>query len=132
ASSGASACRNIVQSSRCLTADLMHIKAAARAGASIACVTDAQCFHCGLPAAEPGRWRAPLLGAPRDFCCAGCLAVASTIAGAGHAAYYETREQPGGRPRELPDALVYDDPQAQRQFTFSSAPHERSATLIFD
>jgi Cu2+-exporting ATPase len=95
-------------------------------------VAASACFHCGLPVAEGGRWRAPVLGMPRDFCCAGCLAVASTIAAAGHDAYYETREQPGARPRGLPNALVYDDPQAQKQFAFASAPNERSATLILD
>jgi Cu2+-exporting ATPase len=90
------------------------------------------CFHCGLPVAGPGRWRAPVLGAPRDFCCAGCLAVASTIAAAGHGAYYETREQPAATPRGLPDARVYDDPQAQKQFAVSDSPHERGATLILE
>ena len=93
----------------------------------------ATCFHCGLPALEPGRWRAPVLGAPREFCCAGCQAVASTIAAAGHAQYYETREQPGAKPEMLPaDALAYDDPLAQQQFADSHGPNERSATLILD
>ncbi len=90
------------------------------------------CFHCGLPLPEPGRWRAPVLGVPRNFCCAGCQAVASTIAAAGHARYYETRERPGAKPESLPDALAYDDPLAQRQFTDSNGPNERSATLILD
>jgi len=92
----------------------------------------AACFHCGLPVLEAGRWRAPVLGAPREFCCAGCAAVASAIAAGGFAHYYETRAQPGTRPHELAAALSYDDPQAQRQFTFSSGPNERCATLILD
>jgi Cu2+-exporting ATPase len=91
------------------------------------------CFHCGLPVPEPGRWHAPVLGAAREFCCAGCQAVASTIAAAGHARYYETREQPGAKPEMLPaDALAYDDPLAQQQFTDSNGPNERGATLILD
>jgi Cu2+-exporting ATPase len=92
----------------------------------------AACFHCGLPVLEAGRWRTPVLGAVREFCCAGCEAVASTIASGGFAHYYETRAQPGTRPPELPPALAYDDPQAQKQFTFSSGPNERAATLILD
>jgi P-type Cu2+ transporter len=49
------------------------------------------CFHCGLPVAGGGR-----------FCCAGCEAVATTIAAAGLGAYYETRTAPGARPEPLP------------------------------
>ncbi len=90
------------------------------------------CFHCGLPVAEPARWRAPVLGAARDFCCAGCEAVASTIAAAGFAHYYETRTQPGAKPQDLPAALAYDDPLAQRQFAVEEGPGRRSATLILD
>jgi P-type Cu2+ transporter len=95
-------------------------------------VAQATCFHCGLPVAEAGRWSAPVLGAPREFCCAGCEAVASTIALGGFARYYETRAQPGARPQALPDAQVYDDPQAQRQFAADEGPGRRSATLILD
>ena len=49
------------------------------------------CFHCALPVSGGGR-----------FCCAGCEAVASTIAAAGLGAYYETRTAPGARPEPLP------------------------------
>ena len=60
----------------------------ARAGALPAC------FHCGLPVVEPGRHRVALLGAQRELCCAGCEAVARTIAAAGLERYYETRQPP--------------------------------------
>jgi P-type Cu2+ transporter len=52
----------------------------------------AGCFHCGSPLSAPRR--ATLLGAERDICCAGCEAVALTIARAGLGAYYETRSAP--------------------------------------
>ena len=39
-----------------------------------------------------------------------------TIAAAGFSNYYETRTGPGAKPGDLPQALAYDDPQAQRQF----------------
>ena len=90
------------------------------------------CFHCGLPAFEAGRWRAPVLGAQRDFCCAGCSAVASTIAAGGFEDYYATRSAPAARPEKLAAVPVYDDPLAQQQFTFSSAPNQRTTTLILD
>ena len=49
------------------------------------------CFHCGQPVPAAGRHRAAVLGAEHEFCCAGCEAVARTIAGAGFERYYETR-----------------------------------------
>ena len=82
--------------------------------------------------AEPARWRAPLLGAPREFCCAGCEAVASTIAAAGFERYYETRSGPARKPQDLPGLAAFDDPQAQRQFVSSPGPNERGAILILD
>jgi Cu2+-exporting ATPase len=57
------------------------------------------CFHCGAPVLEAGAHRAAVLGAERDFCCAGCEAVASTIAGAGFERYYETRTALASPPR---------------------------------
>ncbi len=90
------------------------------------------CFHCGLPVGEAGRWRSPVLGAARDFCCGGCQAVASTIVAGGHEDYYATRSAPAARPGQLAAALAYDDPLAQRQFAVSGGPHERTATLILD
>ena len=54
----------------------------------------AACFHCALPVLEPGRHVAPVLGAVREFCCAGCEAVARTIVAGGFERYYETRSAP--------------------------------------
>ncbi len=90
------------------------------------------CFHCGLPVLEPGRHVAPVLGAERAFCCAGCEAVARTIAGAGFEKYYEARSSAGVRPEALPPPAVYDDPAAQREFVAAPREHEREATLILD
>ena len=92
----------------------------------------AACFHCGLPLAVPGRWRAPVLGAAREFCCAGCKAVATTIAAGGFERYYEARESPGDRPQARAAAAIYDDPLAQRQFAFQDGPHRLSVTLILE
>jgi Cu2+-exporting ATPase len=96
----------------------------------------AVCFHCGLPVFDAGRWRAPVLDAVREFCCAGCAAVASTIVAGGLENYYATRSRPAAGPAARAEdraaASVYDDPQAQEQFTSSSNPNERTATLILD
>jgi len=66
------------------------------------------CFHCGLPVLEPGRYRAELLGAARELCCAGCEAVARTIAAAGLDAYYRTRSSAAAPPAELPPVEEVD------------------------
>jgi Cu2+-exporting ATPase len=73
-----------------------------------------------------------VLGAPRDFCCAGCQAVASTIAAAGFAKYYETRTAAGAKPQAMPELPPYDDPRAQAQFTRDEGPGRRGTTLILD
>ena len=49
------------------------------------------CFHCGLPVPEGSRFRTPVSGGERDFCCAGCLAAAQSIAACGLEAYYRLR-----------------------------------------
>jgi Cu2+-exporting ATPase len=90
------------------------------------------CYHCGLPVADPARWRAELLGAARDFCCAGCAAVASTIVAGGFERYYATRAGAAARLATPAAASIYDDPEAQRQFAWDSGPGERGATLILD
>jgi Cu2+-exporting ATPase len=69
----------------------------------------AACFHCGLPVLEAGSYRAPVLGAEREFCCAGCEAVARTIVAAGFERYYETRSAPGATPEPLPSVRNRDD-----------------------
>ncbi len=92
----------------------------------------AGCFHCGLPVAEPGRWRATVLGMPREFCCAGCEAVARTIVAGGFEGYYETRTSSGVKAESLPPAEIYDDPGAQKQFVARAGANRRTATLILD
>ena len=77
------------------------------------------CFHCGLPVLEVGRHRALLLGAERELCCAGCEAVASTIAAGGFERYYEART--AAAPRAMPD----------QEDTFSE-PETPEASLILE
>jgi len=51
------------------------------------------CYHCGAVNPRHRRWQDTVNGAARDFCCAGCLAVARTIDAAGLAGFYATRVQ---------------------------------------
>ena len=91
------------------------------------------CFHCGLPVTVPGRWRAPVLGEAREFCCGGCRAVAETIAGGGFARYYETRAalpaQPPAQPGE--SCALYDEPGALREFAARAADVEGALEATF-
>ncbi|MFW7345561.1 MAG: heavy metal translocating P-type ATPase [Pigmentiphaga sp.] len=68
-------------------------------GAPDAGAPAADCYHCGQHAG--GGLRASLAGAPRWFCCAGCLAAAQTIHGAGLESFYRFRS---GLGRPLDDA----------------------------
>ncbi|HEX4869605.1 MAG TPA: heavy metal translocating P-type ATPase [Moraxellaceae bacterium] len=76
------------------------------------------CFHCGLPVPDRLELRAPVLGAPRAFCCEGCRAVAETIVASGLEDYYRDRDRRAEGPAPLPGALtqlqVWDHPAAQK------------------
>lgn len=63
------------------------------------------CFHCGLSVLEPGRFRAAVLGAERQLCCAGCEAVVRTITAAGLESYYETRTSLAAPPALAPETI---------------------------
>ena len=73
-----------------------------------------------------------MLAAERDFCCAGCEAVARTIVAAGFEKYYESRSASGVRPEALPSTDLYDDPAAQKEFVAAPREGVREATLILD
>lgn len=91
---------------------LTHVNLAARQDAYSGSMTSATfapplaaCFHCGgaCPAGPP--WHAPIGEEVREFCCAGCLAVAQTIAGAGLDGFYRTRTALALRPEAAADVL---------------------------
>ena len=108
--------------------------------ASVPAAERSACFHCGLPVTEAGRYTALVDGAVREMCCPGCRAVAETIAGAGLASYYRSREtlpprESGVEPRP-PTARavleVYDRPELQRGFVTEHADGTREAVLILE
>ncbi len=76
--------------------------AAANSGADAP--SDGGCFHCGEPQFRRGRWTAVVEDTPREFCCAGCQAVAQTLGAAGLAGLYARRTD--GVPRPDPDAAM--------------------------
>ena len=64
------------------------------------------CFHCGEPALPGER-----------FCCAGCEAVSSAIAGLGLDDYYRLRAAAPSRPAAArTDLAAFDDPRVQAAF----------------
>ncbi|WPP02185.1 heavy metal translocating P-type ATPase [Pseudomonas sp. HR96] len=79
------------------------------------------CYHCALPVPAGQRYRAPVLGQIRDFCCPGCQAVAEAIV-AGHLEhYYQHRSQASHNPQELPlqlpdELALYDRGDVQGPF----------------
>ncbi|MEO8507741.1 MAG: heavy metal translocating P-type ATPase [Betaproteobacteria bacterium] len=62
-----------------------------------------RCYHCGTPNPQRLRWQATVAGAPREFCCAGCVAVAETLHAAGLDTLYAGRTQTAARPESAVD-----------------------------
>jgi len=95
------------------------------ASAEISPVAKDNCYHCGgeLPLNTP--YSVNLKGQLRQFCCAGCMAIAQTIHGQGLDAFYARRIPLGGKPEglsglsdQVPDQLLaYDDPLLLSRFT---------------
>jgi len=55
------------------------------------------CYHCGTPNPVRARWTAVVAGVDRQFCCAGCQAVAETLHAAGLDALYAGRTRAAAR-----------------------------------
>src|SRR5262245_24665258 len=81
---------------------------------------EAVCFHCGLPLPPRVRYRVTIAGVARPMCCAGCAAVAQTIADGGLASYYDARtalpETPRAKNRRSAQFASYDLPALQKSF----------------
>jgi Cu2+-exporting ATPase len=79
----------------------------------------AACYHCGLPIPPGAMFSAVIDGERRAMCCAGCQAVAETIAGHDLSAYYRSRTALAPRretPGTGPELALYDRPEVQRDF----------------
>jgi Cu2+-exporting ATPase len=91
------------------------------------------CFHCGLPVPAAGPWRTNLLGEPRDFCCAGCRAVAEAITRGGLEDYYRLRtaEAPTASRADESDDRLLDREDLQESFVRRAGPL-REAWFVLD
>ncbi|QQZ43930.1 cadmium-translocating P-type ATPase [Pseudomonas sp. SK3(2021)] len=83
--------------------------------------TPLPCYHCALPVPPGSRFTAVVLGAPREFCCPGCQAVAEAIVAGGLESYYSHRSEASANPQALPVQLVdelalYDRADVQQPF----------------
>jgi Cu2+-exporting ATPase len=77
------------------------------------------CFHCGLPITSGATFSAVIDGERRALCCAGCQAVAETIAGQDLTAYYRSRTALASRHESEAagtELALYDQPEVQRDF----------------
>jgi len=82
------------------------------------------CYHCGSSILPSDVFQAELAGVSRDFCCAGCMAIAQTIHGEGLEVFYARRAQTSDRPADylahssIPQSLLaYDDPSLLGRYT---------------
>ena len=90
-----------------------------------------RCWHCGDAVRPPSRHRAPIGGVEREFCCAGCRAVALTITGAGLERYYATRAAVPSAPPGGADAATTWD-AASAHVVRRRADGMREASLMLD
>ncbi|HEY7758233.1 MAG TPA: heavy metal translocating P-type ATPase [Burkholderiales bacterium] len=91
------------------------------------------CYHCGLPVPAGAPLFALIDGERRPMCCAGCQAVAQTIAGNDLGGYYRSRTAYAARQAaEAHDELaLYDLAQVQRDFVRESGT-ARETTLLLE
>lgn len=98
------------------------------------------CYHCGLPIPAGIDLTVEIARKTRRMCCAGCQAVASSIANSGLGDYYVHRDALPESPREaLPPVLenaLFDHPEIQKSFVrgldAANNPHIREAALILE
>lgn len=65
-----------------------------------------RCFHCNEPIPPEFNFTLDFDGKPRQFCCAGCLAVADTIIDSNLADYYRFRTEPASKANAMPADLT--------------------------
>lgn len=91
------------------------------------------CYHCGLDVPERCDYSLVIDDQSRDFCCPGCLAVASAIIDGGLEHFYQFRTENSVRPNELAsDFAVFDLPDVQQDFVFSVSDDSAQAQLLLE
>jgi Cu2+-exporting ATPase len=75
------------------------------------------CYHCGLPVDKAGEFVLSIQQQARDFCCPGCLAVATIINDDGLEQFYQFRSQLNRKPKQQKDSFaLYDRDDIQQSF----------------
>ena len=75
------------------------------------------CYHCGLPVDKVGEFVLSIQQQARDFCCPGCLAVATIINDDGLEQFYQFRSQLNRKPKQQKDSFaLYDRDDIQQSF----------------
>ena len=96
----------------------------------------AQCYHCGLPVPRGLQLAVAIDGAARVMCCAGCQAVAQTIADNGLTSYYRHRSALPLRddivPQTLRDLAAYDIPEVEGAAARDLGDQAREASLMLE
>ena len=91
------------------------------------------CFHCGLDVPPQSDFRLSIDGQSRDFCCPGCLAVASAIIDGGLEHFYQFRTENSVRPNETnADFAAFDLPEVQQDFVVEIGASSKQAQLLLE
>ncbi len=100
-------------------------------------MSQAPCYHCGLPVPEDVDLPVTVNGESRAMCCYGCQAVAQSIVENGLADYYRSRDALPESPREampaiLEQMVLYDHADFQKSFVKELGESEREASLLLE
>ena len=100
-------------------------------------MSEANCYHCGLPIPDGVELSVPIAGAVRKMCCPGCQAVAQSIVDNGLEDYYRSRDALPESPREaMPNILdqlrLFDHAEFQKSFVKDLGETEREASLLLE
>jgi len=92
------------------------------------------CFHCGLPVPAGTAFAFEAGGDTRAFCCAGCEAVARSIAGLGLEDYYRLRKSQAATASaaQADDLHAFDAPAVRTHFVRELSPASAEADLLLD
>ena len=95
------------------------------------------CYHCGSDILPEDVYELELGGAPKRFCCAGCMAIAQTIHSEGLEVFYARRAQSSDKPEayltsnKIPDSLApYEDPSLLARYTRPSSSEGTLETTL--
>jgi Cu2+-exporting ATPase len=100
-------------------------------------MTQAHCYHCGLPVPEDLDLSVTIAGETRAMCCYGCQAVAQSIVDNGLDDYYRSRDalpetQREAMPAILDQLAMFDHADFQKSFVKALGETEREASLLLE